>query len=710
MPPRFGGRKVYINRLLWYHLGFKHRYLQTLTMASATQVKLLDNSNPSLVIRIKPENGLNAGPSVSTNEAIYLAGLCRSALNNLTTYMADVLKPSQGYTADDILALPLDKHRVADILYDLPSRKSTRHNLAVAIASLLHPVHDGSLTAIIRYDADRVRLRAWASLQRRYDLLQATKRNGRMAPGMTGGVEAGVQAPAWASRITKQGPWNPTTKPISLDGTKAIPMPVRVSQEAELAPFFEHLSNSGSHEIDGVEGAVELHDGNGEPYYSVRGAEFRKGVVYEDGRMDLCKMVVGPDHIGRLMDSLRTNTHVRHFLLGNNIIGPAGVQAISRFITEFPERMETWYLAGNCIQGGESFKALVDALVKSPVVSNVWLKRNPLGPDAAGDVYRLITETKNLQTLDLDQTELGNRGIADLFNRLAAYIPPNGGKLPLQHIYMNGLGISTEGAAAVGKFLASPHSRVTSIYMSCNPLGDEGVRALAAALPKAPYLARLFVQSVGVSTQGAVALCEALTGHVGIESLDIGQAYATEDLGQAYNYVEDDAIPAMAQLLMSTPQLQYFNLGHCATTPPGLLKLTPAILENPSILYFFATSILADTSRKPIAFMPSSDTAFPHPDAPSTEQVKSDKAIRDHLEANVKATFGHNMSYADFMAEEKRWLVNDKVVRKIDSVYRNRDAGLARRRLLTLVKDWEEGDDTLQRVMNARGAPSCSLR
>ncbi|KAM0262431.1 hypothetical protein ACHAQJ_001682 [Trichoderma viride] len=679
-------------------------------MASATQVTLLDSSNPSLVIRINAADNSSADSHVSMNEASYLAGLCRTALNDLNAYMVGILKPSQGYTADDILALPLDKHRIADILHDLPSRKSTRHNLAVVISSLLHPVHDGSLTAIIRYDADRVRLRAWASLQRRYDLLQATKRNGRMAPGMTGGVEAGVQAPAWASRITKQGPWDAAKKPISLHGTKAIPMPVQIAQEEELAPFFEHLSKSGDHEIRGVEGAVELHDGNGEPYYSVRGAEFRRGVVYEDGRMDLCKMVVGPDHIERLMESLRTNTHVRHFLLGNNIIGPIGVGAITRFINEFPDRMDTWYLAGNCIQGGESFKMLVDALVKSPAVSNVWLKRNPLGPGAAEDVYRLITETKNLQTLDLDQTELGNHGVADLFTRLAAYSTSDGNKLPLRQIYMNGLGISTEGAAAIGKFLASPYSGVTSIYMSCNPLGDEGAQALAAALPKAPYLARLFVQSVGVSTQGAMALCKALTGHPTIRSFDLGQAYATEDLGQAYNYIQDEAVPAMMELFKDTPQLQYFNLGHCATTPPGLLKLMPAILENPSLMYFFAISIMADTSRKPVAFIPSMDTAFPHPDARSAEQIKSDKAIREHLEANVKRVFGDEVSYADFMAEEKRWLVNDKVVRKIDSVYRNRDAGLARRRLLTLVKDWEEGDDTLQRVMDAHGAPSCSLR
>lgn len=684
-------------------------------MASATQVKLLDgtkSSNPSLVIRIKPDgDDQNAASNVSMNEAVYLAGLCRAALNDLNTHMADILKPSQGYTADDILALPLDKHRVVDLLHDLPSRKSTRHNLAVAVASLLHPVHDGSLTALIRYDADRVRLRAWASLQRRYDLLQATKRNGRMAPGMTGGVEAGVQAPAWASRITRQGPWDPTKKPVSLAGPRAVPMPVKVAQEEDLAPFFQHLSNSGSHEISGVEGAVELHDGHGEPYYSVRGAEFRRGVVYEDGRMDLCKMVVGPDHIQRLMDSLRTNTHVRHFLLGNNIIGPTGAQAIAQFITEFPDRMDTWYLAGNCIQGGDSFKKLVDALVTSTAVSNIWLKRNPLGPDAAEDVYRLVTQTRNLQTLDLDQTELGDGGVADLFTRLAAHATtPDGSKLPLRQIYINGLGISTEGAAAIGKFLASPSSGVTSIYMSCNPLGDEGAQALAAALPKAPYLARLSLQSVGVSTQGAVALCKALTGHPGIRSLDLGQAYATEDLGQAYNYVEDEAIPAIAEFLRGTPQLQYFSLGHCATTPPGLLQLTPAILENPSLMYLFATSILADESRKSAAFIPSIDSAFAHPDAPTTEQIKSDKAIREHLEANVKKAFGEDVSYADFLAEEKRWLVSDKVVRKIDSVYRNRDAGLARRGMLTLVKNWDEGDDTLQRVMDLHGAPSCSLK
>jgi hypothetical protein len=57
------------------------------------------------------------------------------------------------------------------------------------------------------------------------------------------------------------------------------------------------------------------------------------------------------------------------------------------------------------------------------------------------------------------------------------------------------------------------------------------------------------------------------------------------------------------------------------------------------------------------------------------------------------------------MANQKRWLLSDETdVRKIDSVYRNRDAGEARRGLKILDKWWDENDQTLQEVMNSKGA------
>jgi hypothetical protein len=49
-----------------------------------------------------------------------------------------------------------------------------------------------------------------------------------------------------------------------------------------------------------------------------------------------------------------------------------------------------------------------------------------------------------------------------------------------------------------------------------------------------------------------------------------------------------------------------------------------------------------------------------------------------------------------------------RYVRKIDSVYRNRDAGMARRGLEKLDKWWDEDDGTLQEVMAQ--SPTCSYR
>ncbi|KAF4345309.1 hypothetical protein FBEOM_811 [Fusarium beomiforme] len=680
-------------------------------MASATELRPIKPPSFSAHQQATPpvhsSSSTKYRDEVDMDHAIRLAAFCRKSLVDLNSYLPD-FNPSHPLTPDEIISLPLDQHRIDDALHDLPRRKSARHNLAVAISSFLYPVHQGSLTTIIRYEEDRVRLRAWAALQRRFDMLKATIRNGHTTRGLSSGAAPGVQAPVWASRITSQGVWDPAKHPISLDGVPAIPMPVQIANEADLAPFLNHLENGGSSKLTGHEKGFELDGGRGEPYYGVKGAEFRKGVVYDDGRMDLCKMVVGPDHIGKLMDSLRPNEFVRHFLLGNNIIGPVGAHEIANFIHDLPGRIDTWYLAGNCIDG-PSFKILVDAMIKSEAITNIWLKRNPLGSDASNDVYRLITGIQNLRTLDVDQTQLGDRGVADLFNRLAGHEMPKGEKLPLKHIYINGNGISTEGAKAIGKFLVSPHCGLTSLYLSSNPLGDDGAEALAQALPQAPYLTRLLLQSIGVSTKGAVALCKAATGHQSLEVFDLGQAYATQDLGQAYNYIEDDAVTAIQDLILTKSHLSYLNFGHMAVTPPTINLISEAVLKSPTLVFFAAYPILPDPTLKPATFTPTVGTPFTNPTEPSRPQILMNKAVQEHLPANVKTRYGEETSYNQFMEEERRWLVSDKTdVRKIDSVYRNRDAGLARRRLVTLVKNWEEGDETLDRVMAAH-APTCSL-
>jgi Ran GTPase-activating protein (RanGAP) involved in mRNA processing and transport len=154
------------------------------------------------------------------------------------------------------------------------------------------------------------------------------------------------------------------------------------------------------------------------------------------------------------------------------------------------------------------------------------MKRNPLGASAANDLFKLITQTLNLRTLDLDQTELGDAGVIELFGKLAEHDKP----VALRHIYLNAVGIGANGAAAIAKYLASPHCALDALYASNNPLGNDGVAALALGVVENKSLSRLALTSVGMSDDGIVTLCKALENHPALKILDIAQSYSTEDL------------------------------------------------------------------------------------------------------------------------------------------------------------------------------------
>ncbi|KAJ4368472.1 hypothetical protein N0V83_006829 [Neocucurbitaria cava] len=569
---------------------------------------------------------------------------------------------------------------IDETVLDSPRRRAAdpaAAQLAKDIAKIMYPPTDAeSLSSIDQYEKDIVRLRKTVIHQRKKTIEENTKRNELMS---------------WAPRIRKQGAWDPAQDPVSLKGAASLPMPVEIADPDTLAPFFQHLSLGGNvmkgSTIYGDE-AIEIE----EPYYNVECLEFEKGVVYSDNRMDLCKMVLGPNNIAALMESLRTNTFITHFLLGNNIIGPHGAQCIADFLGEYPNRMDTWYLAGNCIDAG-GLRLLVDEWVRSMSVTNIWLKRNPLGSTAADDVFKLITQTAKLRTLDLDQTELGDAGVEQLFDALVAYDKP----ISLRHLYLNAVGIGLHGARAISRYLASSHCELDAVYAANNPMGNNGVSALAAGVKKNKSLSRLTLASVGLGDDGVIALCEALEQHPTLVTLDIGQSYATEDLGSRYNWITDHSALAIHNLVVSSPQLVYLNIAQCAMTHLGLNTVLDAVVSSTSLMFHRASTIWPQ----------SRESAAIHA---GQKHSHLSKLANANLTKNVQATYGADSTYDDFVNQHKRWLVNDKTdVRKIDSVYRNRDAGLARKGMKKLDKWWGEGDETLKDVMGAVG-PVCTRR
>ena len=146
---------------------------------------------------------------------------------------------------------------------------------------------------------------------------------------------------------------------------------------------------------------------------------FCRGAVYEDGRMDLCKQVVGPSWISNLMRSLVPNTQIKHFLLGNNIIGPNGGKAIKEFLLNPNKKphIETWYLAGNDLND-DAISDIVDGLVNDPDVKYLWLKRNPIKANGIQHITRLLKSNSNIEVLDLHNTAVFDEGLEYLIEGL----------------------------------------------------------------------------------------------------------------------------------------------------------------------------------------------------------------------------------------------------------------------------------------------------
>ena len=557
------------------------------------------------------------------------------------------------------------EHETLDeALLTAPRRGGAQHDLAREVAALFYSdFTPDSLAPIIQYEKDIVKLRALVKEDRATSAANALARNDLLS---------------WRKRIShQQGPWNEIEDPLPLSGAPALPMPVQISDPESLAPFFAHLRNAGTHQPSDKAGQDQKGEAGAEPYYDVELLEFEKGVLYSDGRMDLCKMATGPRNIGDLMESLKPNAFSRHFLLGNNIVGLTGAQAIAAFIEEFPERVETWYLAGNCIDAA-GFARLVDSMVKSPVITNVWLKRNPLGATSAKEVFRLISQTPALRTLDLDQTELGDEGVAKLFSLLSDYNQA----VPLRHLYLNGTGISQQACAEISRYLALPSCALTSLYMSNNPIGSAAA-ALAPGLASNQSLERLSLQSCGLSDGPTATILSALEHHHNLKALDLGQSFATEDLGMRYNWLTDSS--PFVRFVQNAPVLQYLNIAHMPMTQEAVNAVLQVVATSPSM-------VSLESNARPLIRGDRAATAV----RAGQDGVRLAKTVRERLHANVRHQYG--VDYEQFHSSEKRFLMSPQDVRLIDSVYRNRDAGKARRGLMRLDKVWADGDETLNMV------------
>lgn len=409
-------------------------------------------------------------------------------------------------------------------------------------------------------------------------------------------------------------------KPLSDQVVNPKAMPVDVAPLGELEPFFAFLS--GNTNID------------------TQMIEFKRGVFYDDGRIDLCKQVVGPPWISKLMDSIKENKHVEHFLLGNNIIDLPGAKAISQFILQkHVPKIKTWYLAGNCIDE-EGAGLLAEAFKVDKDSDALWLKRNPVKPVGAKHLAEMLKVNTTLEILDMHNTGVLDEGTKYLFEGLKS-------NTTLKHLYMDANGITIEGAKYIAEYfnhkVKNNEPGIESLWLDMNRLEDDGAIIISQALKDYP-IRKLIMGSNRITSIGAKVICDSFVDHKTLQLLDLGIYKATADIGELANDIGDNGVNDICNLIINNQKLQFLSVLHNGFTSDGMKKLHDAVLKNNNLLEF------------------------------QYEQfgLLIDKDVKKNIDVKIKQNIDTNlgMDFKQFLLE-RRSMKHFPKIRYIDSIYRN---------------------------------------
>lgn len=411
-------------------------------------------------------------------------------------------------------------------------------------------------------------------------------------------------------------------RPVPTSVTEPTPMPVDVAPIEELRPFFQFLGSGtpvlGSHQ------------------------QFNRGTMFADGRMDLCKQVVGPPHISVLMNAIRFNPFIEHFLLGNNIIDIEGAEAIAEFIANpHVPKIKTWYLAGNRIDC-QGMKLIAEALKEDEECESLWLKRNPIKAKGAKYLGEMLKRNNKIKVLDLHNTGLLDQGVSYLFKALIY-------NTRLRYLYVDANGVTAKGVKPICdyfRYLVNNKIKgVTSLWIDMNRLDDDGVIKMVSVLKDYPYLKRLCIGSNRISHVASDFVLQSFANHQKLMLLDLGLYKSTADMGELPNNIGDDGVDEICAFLEKNNSVKVMSIEHNGISAGGIDRIAQSLEKNDTMLYLYAKQY-----------------------GICLHQSISGK-MKGQLEKNIAQNLG--VTFSEFMNEKLRILKHGKRVNHIDSIYRN---------------------------------------
>lgn len=294
---------------------------------------------------------------------------------------------------------------------------------------------------------------------------------------------------------------------------------------------------------------------------------FPRGTLQPDGRLDLCKQSLGAVGAIRVIPVAARSPHVAHLLLGTNTLGATGAVALAEALAD-EHNLRTLYLGCNHIDT-DGIKPLADRLADDSTVQALWIKRNPIGDQGVAALARALRGNSTLRTLDLTNTGLTVDGLRVLTDALCQR------ETPTSRLYVGGNNLGPDAAMLLAALLRD--AGVNELYLAAGQLGDAGARVLAEVVQSLP--GRRIVLSLGgngVGEDGVRALAAALPA---LAELDLARPPSARLLRAVPNEVGDAGAAALAETLAHSG-LRRLDLRHTGVRGRGAKALLAAVQRD----------------------------------------------------------------------------------------------------------------------------------
>ncbi|XP_072131558.1 LOW QUALITY PROTEIN: NACHT, LRR and PYD domains-containing protein 3-like [Mobula birostris] len=195
---------------------------------------------------------------------------------------------------------------------------------------------------------------------------------------------------------------------------------------------------------------------------------------------------------------------------------------------------------------GDSGVKLVSVALRNPEckIQKLELYSVGLTDSGAEDLASTLSTNPSLMELDLSGNKLGDSGVKLVS---AALRNP---ECKIQKLWLGAVGLTDSGAEDLASTL-SINPSLTELYLSCNKLGDSGVKLVSVALRNPECkIQKLQLRDVRLTDSGVEDLVSTLSINPTLMELDLGS-----------NSLTDRSVPALRCLILTLLNLERIELG-----------------------------------------------------------------------------------------------------------------------------------------------------